>query len=56
MISGHYPMTFGSSWAWVIVGLVLIAGALVRYFYNERHSGRGNPWWAWGVAAAGDRC
>lgn len=51
MISGHYPMTFGSPYAWVIVGLVLIAGALVRYFYNERHSGRGNPWWTWGVAA-----
>ncbi len=51
MISGHYPMTFGSAYAWVIVGLVLIAGALVRYFYNERHSGRGSPWWAWGVAA-----
>lgn len=50
MISGHYPMTFASPYAWVIVGLVLIAGALVRYFYNERHSGRGNPWWAWGVA------
>lgn len=52
MISGHYPMTFDSHWAWAMVGFVLIAGAHVRYFYNERHSGRGDPWWAWGVAAA----
>ncbi len=52
MISGHYPMTFSTQWAWVIVALVLIAGAFVRWFYNMRHSGRGSPWWAWGVAAA----
>jgi uncharacterized membrane protein len=51
MISGHYPMTFDSRFAWAIVALVLIAGALVRHFYNERHSGRGSPWWAWGAAA-----
>ena len=52
MISGHYPMIFDNKYAWAIVGLVLIAGALVRYFYNERHWGRSDPWWAWGVAAA----
>ena len=52
MISGHYPLTFTSPYAWVMVGFVLVAGALVRHFYNERHAGRGNAWWAWGVAAA----
>jgi uncharacterized membrane protein len=51
MISGHYPLTFTSPYAWVMVGCVLIAGAVVRHFYNERHAGRGDPWWAWGVAA-----
>jgi uncharacterized membrane protein len=51
MISGHYPLTFSSPYAWVMVGFVLIAGACVRHFYNERHAGRGNLWWAWGVAA-----
>jgi uncharacterized membrane protein len=51
MVSGHYPMTFGSRYIWLIVALVLVAGALVRHFYNERHSGRGSPWWTWGVAA-----
>jgi uncharacterized membrane protein len=52
MISGHYPMTFSTTYIWAIVALVLIAGAFIRWFYNMRHSGRGSPWWAWGVAAA----
>ena len=51
MISGHYPMTFTSPYAWIMVGFVLVAGASVRHFYNERHAGRGNLWWAWGLAA-----
>ena len=51
MISGHYPLTFTSPHAWVIVGLVLVAGAIVRYFYNQRHAGKGNKWWTWVVAA-----
>jgi mono/diheme cytochrome c family protein len=35
----------------LLVGFVLIAGAHVRYFYNQRHAGKGDKWWAWGVAA-----
>ena len=52
MISGHYPLTFTSPYAWVMVGFVLVAGAAVRHFYNERHAGRGNLWWTWGLATA----
>jgi uncharacterized membrane protein len=52
MISGHYPLTFTSPYAWIMVGFVLVAGASVRHFYNERHAGRGNLWWTWGLAAA----
>jgi uncharacterized membrane protein len=52
MLSGHYPLTFTSPYAWVMIGFVLIAGASVRHFYNERHAGRGDQWWTWGVAAA----
>jgi len=51
MLSSHYPHTWSTRWAWVIVALVLVAGAFIRHFYNMRHSGRGNPWWMWGVAA-----
>ena len=52
MISGHYPLTYSTPYAWVIVGLVLVAGGVVRHFYNERHAGRSDPWWTWGLAAA----
>jgi uncharacterized membrane protein len=51
MISGHYPLTFSSPYAWVMVGFVLVAGAAVRHFYNERHAGRGDQWWTWALAA-----
>ncbi len=52
MMSGHYPMIFTSPYAWVMIGFILVAGALIRFFYNERHAGRGNKWWAWGVSVA----
>jgi uncharacterized membrane protein len=35
-----------------MVGLVLVAGGVVRHFYNVRHAGKGDPWWTWGLAAA----
>jgi uncharacterized membrane protein len=52
MISGHYPSTYSTPYASLLVGLVLVAGGVVRHFYNERHAGRRDPWWAWGLAAA----
>lgn len=51
MLSNHYPMTYSTPYAWVIVGLVLVAGALVRHFYNLRHAGKGDAWWTWIIAA-----
>lgn len=52
MLSGHYPLAWSSPYSWAIVGLVVITGGVVRHFYNVRHAGKGDPWWAWGVAAA----
>ncbi|MDE2018284.1 MAG: urate hydroxylase PuuD [Hyphomicrobiales bacterium] len=51
MLSSHFPLTYQTRFAWAIVALVLVAGALIRHFYNERHAGRGDPWWTWAVAA-----
>ncbi|MGL4727337.1 MAG: urate hydroxylase PuuD [Bosea sp. (in: a-proteobacteria)] len=51
MLSGHYPMVWSSAYSWVIVALVLVAGAVIRVFYNQRHAGKGNAWWCWAVAA-----
>jgi uncharacterized membrane protein len=53
MISNHYPMSFASRWNWLIFAVVLVVGAVIRHFYNVRHRGLPNPWWTWGVAAAG---
>jgi uncharacterized membrane protein len=53
MISGHYPLLFATRFNWLIVAIVLVIGVLIRHFYNLRHAGRSNPWWAWLAAAVG---
>ncbi len=53
MLSNHYPLFFATRFNWLIVAIVLAIGPLIRHFFNSRHQGKGNPWWTWGVAAAG---
>ena len=52
MLSNHYPVTFAnSSVIPVIVTLIIVAGALIRHFYNVRHADHDkSPWWTWLVA------
>lgn len=50
MISNHYPLAYATRYSWVILALVIVMGAVIRHFYNTRHKGLGDPWWAWGVA------
>ncbi|MEX0504214.1 urate hydroxylase PuuD [Alphaproteobacteria bacterium LSUCC0719] len=52
MIGGHYPAVFATDYAWVILALVLVVGAVIRHFFNTKHKGDPAPWWTWGVAAA----
>ncbi|MXQ10041.1 urate hydroxylase PuuD [Microvirga makkahensis] len=52
MLSNHYPLAWSSRYAVGIIGLILVAGAVIRHFFNSRHAGKGSPWWTWGVAAA----
>ena len=52
MLSAHYPLGWSSRYAVAIIGLVIIAGAIVRHFFNSQHAGKGNPWWTWFVAGA----
>ena len=52
MLSNHYPLAWSSRYSVGIVGLVVIAGAIVRHFFNSQHAGKGSPWWTWAVAAA----
>jgi uncharacterized membrane protein len=51
MLSNHYPLLYSTPYAWTIVGLVLVAGSLVRHYYNVSHAGLGYPWWTWMGAA-----
>ena len=53
MISNHYPLLFATRFNWVIVAIVLALGPIIRHFFNERHAGRGSPWWVWGAASLG---
>ena len=54
MLANHYPVTYASNRVIpLLVTLVIVAGALVRHFYNTRHADHASsPWWAWGGAAA----
>jgi uncharacterized membrane protein len=52
MLANHYPLAFASRWNWLIVALVIVAGGVIRHFYNCRHARKASPWWTWGVAAA----
>jgi uncharacterized membrane protein len=44
MLSNHFPFTYGHSYAWVILIVLLVIGAWIRHFFNLRHMGR-TVWW-----------
>ncbi len=44
MISGHYAMTFGGRWSWLILVALTLAGALIRVWFVARHKGRAPVW------------
>ena len=39
MISNHYPITYGHPLSWVIALGVVVAGGLIRHFYNQHDAG-----------------
>ncbi|UWQ94503.1 urate hydroxylase PuuD [Rhodobacteraceae bacterium M385] len=51
MLSNHYPLAFGTEYAWVIASLVFLLGVLIRHYFNSMHAGKGRPHWTWGVSA-----
>jgi uncharacterized membrane protein len=44
MISNHFPATFGHKWNWVILGVLMLAGAGVRHWFNLHDKGHRNVW------------
>ena len=53
MLANHYPLTYANAAVIpALVACVIVAGALVRHFYNLWHADHAKaPWWAWLVAA-----
>ena len=50
MISNHYPMTYSHPQGWLVLGVIMLAGVLIRQFFVLRHSG--NVKWALPAAGA----
>ena len=54
MVSAHYPLLFsgGAAWGWLVVGFIIVIGAIVRHFFNTHHTGgRGVQLiWQWPLA------
>ena len=48
MISNHYAFVYGHDHAWAGLALILLAGALIRHFFNQRH--RGQAQWRYPLA------
>ena len=51
MLGVHYPIIFATEYSWLILGLILIIGALIRHFFNTKHKGLPAPYWTWLAAS-----
>ena len=45
MISNHYPLIYATKYSWMIISIILIIGALIRHFFNIKHTGAKPPYW-----------
>jgi uncharacterized membrane protein len=54
MLSNHYGLLYGAKHNWLVLVVVMAAGALIRHFFVARHKAkvRGEPQ-PWGYAVAG---
>jgi uncharacterized membrane protein len=52
MLAGHFPFTYTHDHAWAILVCLMVIGAWIRHYFNNRHAGR-TLWWIPVTAAAG---
>ena len=45
MISNHYPLIYATKYSWIIISIILIIGALIRHYFNIKHTGAKPPYW-----------
>jgi uncharacterized membrane protein len=50
MLSNHYPSVYQAQYAWILLCLLMAAGAMIRFWFVQRHKGQQRPW-AWLVAS-----
>lgn len=44
MISGHYPLTFGHPYNWILLLVITFLSAFFRSYFNLKHKGSKNFW------------
>ena len=51
MLSNHYPLAFGTQYAWIIASLIFLTGVTIRHYFNTLHATGRGPHWTWAVTA-----
>jgi uncharacterized membrane protein len=49
MLSNHYPLAFGTEYAWIIASLIFLTGVTIRHYFNTMHRTGTGPHWTWAV-------
>lgn len=49
MLSTHYPLSFGTQYAWIIASLIFLTGVTIRHYFNTMHATGKGPHWTWAV-------
>ena len=49
MLSNHYPLAFGTQYAWIIASLIFLTGVTIRHYFNTMHATGKGPHWTWAV-------
>ena len=52
MLANHFPFTYGHAHSWAVLSCLMVIGAWIRHYFNNRHAGR-TLWWIPLTAAAG---
>ena len=49
MLANHYPLAFGTPYAWIIASLIFLTGVTIRHYFNTLHATGTGPHWTWAV-------
>jgi uncharacterized membrane protein len=49
MLANHYPLAFGTEYAWIIASLIFLTGVTIRHYFNTMHASGAGPNWTWAV-------